>query len=359
MITMHRYVAVAVTALALAAPLSAQSTAADRERERLERERERQQEQADRAREREQQQRDREQQQRDREQQRREREQQREEQRRERERAGSLDTTVAFDARGAVSVSCPGGTVIVTGSDRNEIRVKARTESGGIRFSSSGSRASIEPASGRGCSDGRFEIVVPAGAKVMATSWSGSVSVRSVHGDVETHTQSANIEVRDVGRLDVETLSGDVSVEGVTGDAHLNTVSGDIDLSRVRGDVEVETVSGDLTLRDVVARQVRTHSTSGDVEFGGQIADGGRYEFSTHSGNVRLQLPPDVGAQLSVSTFNGGIESDFPITLRAGPHDIGRNQGKKLNFTLGQGSARIIVETFSGDITLSSAGRRR
>jgi DUF4097 and DUF4098 domain-containing protein YvlB len=347
-ITMHRYFAVAVTALALAlsAPLSAQSTAADRERERIERERERQQEQADRAREREQQQREREQQ-------RREREQQR------RERAGSLDTTVAFDARGAVSVSCPGGTVIVTGSDRNEIRVKARTESGGIRFSSSGNRASIEPASGRGCSDGRFEVVVPAGAKVTATSWSGSVSVRNVRGDVETHTQSANIEVRDVGRLDVETLSGDVSAEGVTGDAHLNTVSGDVDLNRVRGDVEVETVSGDLTLRDVTARQLRTHSTSGDVEFGGQIADGGRYEFSTHSGSVRLQLPPDVGAQLSVCTFNGGIESDFPITLRAGPHDIGRNQGKKLNFTLGQGSARIIVETFSGDITLSSAGRRR
>ncbi|HEY2064850.1 MAG TPA: DUF4097 family beta strand repeat-containing protein [Gemmatimonadaceae bacterium] len=349
-IVMHRYFILAVTALALALPtqLSAQSTAADRARL----ERERQQEQLDRDREREQQQREREQE-------RREREQEREQQRRERERAGSLDTTVAFDARGTVNVSCPGGEVIVTGSDRSEIHVKARTESGAIRFSSSGGRATLEPAGGRGCSDGRFEISVPAGAKVMATSWSGSVSVRNVRGEVETHTQSANIDVRDVGRLDLETLSGEVTVQGVTGDARLSTVSGDIDLSRVRGDVEVETVSGDLTLRDVVARQVRTHSTSGDVEFAGQIADGGRYEFTTHSGSVRLQLPPDVGAQLSVATFNGGIESDFPITLRPGGHDIGRDQGKKLNFTLGQGSARIVVETFSGDITLSSAGRRR
>ncbi|HEY2026475.1 MAG TPA: DUF4097 family beta strand repeat-containing protein [Gemmatimonadaceae bacterium] len=333
---MPRYLGLAVTALALAlsAPASAQSTAADRERERLERARERQQEQAERARE-------------------------REEQRRERERAGSLDTTVAFDARGAVTVSCPGGDVIVTGSDRSEIRVKARTENGGIRFSSNGNRATLEPTAGRGCSDGRFEVTVPVGARVTATSWSGSVTVHNVRGEVETHTQSANIDVRDVGRLDVETLSGDVTAEGVTGDARLTTVSGDIELGRVRGDVEVETVSGDLTLRDVVARQVRTHSTSGDVEFAGQIADGGRYEFATHSGTVRLQLPPDVGAQLSVSTFNGAIESDFPITLRPGGHDIGRDQGKKLNFTLGQGGARITVETFSGDITLSSAGRRR
>jgi DUF4097 and DUF4098 domain-containing protein YvlB len=74
---------------------------------------------------------------------------------------------------------------------------------------------------------------------------------------------------------------------------------------------------------------------------------------------VRLRLPAAVGAQLSVSTFNGGIESDFPITLKPGEHGIGASQAKRLNFTLGQGSARILAETFSGDITLTSNGRRR
>jgi DUF4097 and DUF4098 domain-containing protein YvlB len=73
---------------------------------------------------------------------------------------------------------------------------------------------------------------------------------------------------------------------------------------------------------------------------------------------VELHLPVNVGAQLSVSTFSGGIESDFPITLKAGDHGIGASQAKRLNFTLGQGSARILAETFSGDITLSSAARR-
>src|SRR4051812_15791594 len=70
----------------------------------------------------------------------------------------SLDTAVAFDARGTVSVSCPGGSVVVTASERNEVRVKARTENGAIRFSSNGTRATVESASGRGCSDGRFEV---------------------------------------------------------------------------------------------------------------------------------------------------------------------------------------------------------
>ena len=285
---------------------------------------------------------------------------QRERERRLRDAAGSLDTTVAFDARGTVIVTCPDGDIVVTGGSANEIRVRARTESGAIRFSSNGSRAILEPAAGRRCDDGRYEVTVPAGARVSASSWSGSVTLRGIRGDVEVHSQSADVDVRDAGgRLDVESLSGDVTVAGVASDASVNTVSGDVSLSGARGDVEMESVSGDLTLRDIVAKQVRTHTTSGDVSFSGQVQGDGRYEFNTHSGDIRLLLPANVGAQLSVSTFNGTIDSDFPITLRAGEHGIGANQAKRLNFTLGQGSARIIAETFSGEITLSSTARRR
>jgi DUF4097 and DUF4098 domain-containing protein YvlB len=346
---MHRHIVLVLAAAALAAPAagSAQSTT-DRERERIERERERAQEARDRAREREQERRDREQERRD-----------QERERRERESAGSLDTTVAFDARGTLTVTCPGGEVIVTGGDRNELRVHARTENGGIRFTSNGTRATLEPMSGRGCSDGRFEVAVPVGTRVSANSWSGSVTVRGVRGELEAHTQSGDIDVRDAGaRLDVESLSGNVTIAGVAGESSIHTVSGDVQLSGARGNVEIETVSGDLQLRDVAAHEIRTHTTSGDLTFDGQILDAGRYEFNTHSGGVRLALPANVGAQLSVSTFSGGIDSEFPMTLRPGEHGIGAAQAKRLDFSLGQGTARIVAETFSGDITLTSAARR-
>ena len=344
---MYRTIVLAATVLVLAVPASgsAQSTAEDRERERarIEREKERAEEARQRKLDREERDRQREEARRD-----------REAERRLRDAAGSLDTTVTFDARGAVMVTCPQGAVIVTGSDRNEIKVRARTENGAIRFTSNGMRATLEPASGRGCNDGRFEITVPAGARVSARSWSGSVSVKGVHGDLETRTQSADVDIRDAGRIDVESLSGDVTIQVVNGESMIHTVSGDIALGAARGDVEIETVSGDIDLQDVVAKQIRTHTTSGDVEFSGQILPDGRYEYNTHSGEIRLALPADVGAQLSIATFNGGIESDFPITLRAGDHE-----NKRLNFTLGQGTARISAETFSGDITLTSKGRRR
>jgi DUF4097 and DUF4098 domain-containing protein YvlB len=355
---MSRYIFLLLAALALAAPApgSAQSSAEgdrERERERVERERERDrgrrerereqaEERAERARERD------------------EREREREQERRERELAGALDTTVTFDARGTVTVSCPGGDVVVTGTDRTQIVVKARTERGPIRFVSSGSNATLEPGSRRGCSDARFEVSVPATVRLVVNTWSGSLQVSGVTGDVEAHAQSGDIEVRDAGdNLEVATLSGDISVRGVRGSANVHTLSGDVTLEGARGNVEIETVSGDITLSDVVSRQIRTHSTSGNLDFGGTIVSAGRYEFTTHSGELRLTLPADVGAQLSLSTFSGEIESAFPITLTPGAHGIGSSQAKKLNFSLGQGSARIIAETFSGDVTLSSTGRRQ
>jgi len=371
---MSRHIVLLAAALALTAPAvaRAQSTSAadstEQARERKEQERERQQELRDQERERQQEARDRErerqqqlrEQERERAQERAEREREKMQERREREReaAAALDTTVAFDARGTVNISCPGGDVKVTGTERNQIVVHARTERGPIRFTSNGSTARIEPANGRGCSDANFEVSVPAGVRLTAGTWSGSLIVRGVHGEIEAHAQSGDIEVYDAGdRLEVETLSGDVTVKGVRGDVSIHTLSGDVNLDHAAAGVEVETVSGDIDLDAITSRQIRTNSTSGDLTFAGTIADGGRYEFQTHSGEIRLELPANVGAQLSLSTFSGEIDTAFPITLVQGEHGIGSAQAKKMNFSLGKGTARIIAETFSGDVTLSSTAR--
>lgn len=330
---MYRNTLLIIAALSLSVSGSGRAqSSSERAQEQRDRDRERAAERADRARE-------------------------KEAERREREKATSLDTVVAFDARGIVSVSCPGGAVIVTGSDKNEIRVKAHTESGPIRFSASATRATLEPSTGRGCSDGRFEVTVPVGTRLTAITWSGEARVRGVHGDVDVHSHSGDIEVRDAERLDIDALSGDLVLSGVKGDLSVHTVSGGLELTGSRGAVVIETISGDVELKDVVSNSVRVHNSSGDISFDGAIQDAGRYEFSTHSGEIFLNLPVDIGAELSLSTFNGGIDSDFPITLKAGEHGIGSSQAKKLNFTVGHGTARIIAETFSGDINLRRRGR--
>jgi DUF4097 and DUF4098 domain-containing protein YvlB len=153
--------------------------------------------------------------------------------------------------------------------------------------------------------------------------------------------------------IDLGSLSGDISARGLSGSVEVNAISGDIVLTDVKGDIEATSVSGGIELRNVIARYVRARSTSGDISYDGVIDSTGRYELGSHSGSVDLTIPQNTGALLTVSTYNGSIDSDFPITLKPGEHG-----SKRYTFEIGKGDARISAESFSGDITIRSKVRR-
>jgi DUF4097 and DUF4098 domain-containing protein YvlB len=231
----------------------------------------------------------------------------------------SIDTTFAFDKNGSINVTAGSGDVTITGWSRDQIHVHAVSENSNIRLDASTTRMTLELASGSRGSDTHFEVSVPYGVHVMVRAASGDISVRGTRGEVEAHAQSGDIDVEDVTtRLDVNTISGGIEARTVTGDVDINT-------------------------------------TSGDVTFDGLIDPAGRYDLATHSGDVRLHVQRDASAQLTVATWNGGLNSEFPITLKPGEHDIGSRNAKRYTFTIGGGAARISAETFSGDITLKLA----
>jgi DUF4097 and DUF4098 domain-containing protein YvlB len=267
-----------------------------------------------------------------------------------------IDTTIAFDKSGLVTVNAGTGDVIITASTANTLHVRATSDDDDIRFDAA--RNSVELSTARRGSDTRFEVSVPLGVRIVARSQSGDISVRGTHGEVDVTAQSGDIIVDDVnGRLNVRSFSGEVTASNILGSVDVSTQSGDLKLTDVRGDIEVSNTSGDITLRNVTAKLVRAKTTSGDVLFDGTVDPSGRYEFTSHSGDVRLHVPRDAGAQLTVSTWSGEIESDFPMTLRPGDHSIGSSTSKQFTFAIGNGGARISAETFSGDVTVSSNGR--
>ena len=273
----------------------------------------------------------------------------------------SVDTTFGFSNRGLVSLTLGSGDIVVSAWPREEVRIHATSEHGGLRLDATGSRVSLEIGGGYGGGgDSRFEVTVPVGVRIVARAQSGDISVAGTQGEVDARSQSGDIKVESVGyRLDIGTLSGDIDARTVTGDVQIKSVSGDIQLTDFKGDFEGETVSGSILLRNVEGRYVRSHTTSGDLAYEGSIDPSGRYELSAHSGDIRLSIPSSTSAQLSVSTWSGTLDSDFPITLRPGEHGIGTGQAKRFTFDIGGGAARISAETFSGDITISSRGSSR
>jgi DUF4097 and DUF4098 domain-containing protein YvlB len=264
-----------------------------------------------------------------------------------------IDTTFAFDKRGSVVLSLSSGEIVVTSWNRDQVRVRARSERSIVRMDVSTARVSLDLSRPRG-GDTRFEVTVPVGVRVSARATNGDISISGTKGGVEANTQSGDIVVEDVGEMvDLGSLSGDIVVRGLTGNVDVRAVSGDVSLSGVRGDIEATSVSGDVDLNDVVGRYVRVKSTSGDVSFDGVIDPAGRYDVGSHSGSVYLTIPQATGALFTVSTYTGTIDSDFDITLMPGQHG-----SKRFTFQIGKGDARIGAESFSGDITIRAKGRR-
>jgi DUF4097 and DUF4098 domain-containing protein YvlB len=256
-----------------------------------------------------------------------------------------IDSTFNFDRRGTVVLSVGSGEIVVTGWDRNQVRVRARSERSVVRMDATSTRVSLDLSRQRG-GDTRFEVTVPHGVRVSARATTGDISITGTKGGVDANTNSGDLVVEDAAeRTDLRSMSGDITARNLTGNVEVNTLSGELMLFDVKGD-----------LRNVTARYVRARTTSGDVTYDGAVDPAGRYELGSHSGSVTLAIPEGTGALLTIATYSGGIESDFQITLRPGDHGIGAS--KRFTFEVGKGDARISAESFSGDIIIRSKPRR-
>ena len=95
------------------------------------------------------------------------------------------------------------------------------------------------------------------------------------------------------------------------------------------GDVVVEGLTGDLDLR----------SESGD-------------EFATTSGDIALTIPEQPDAKMSAATFSGRFSSDLSTT-----QDERRRNRHRYSATWGSGSARLDLESLSGNIRITVGSR--
>jgi DUF4097 and DUF4098 domain-containing protein YvlB len=274
---------------------------------------------------------------------------------RDRDYTSTVDTVLPLSRNGAVDVHLYSGDITISGWSRNEVKVYGTSERGDLRVEGSPSRVEIGDRTARGRrGDTRVEINVPEGTRLTINGHSTDVSVRGVKGEVEITTMNGDLIIDNAtSRVAFQSVSGDAQISRVQGELHGEAMSGGIEVTDVTGDVEVETVSGDLTLRNVRSKSVRAETVSGSVEFDGRTETGGRYDFASHSGDVRLVLPAALGATISVETFSGTIDSDFPIVLQPGDR-----HGKQFQFQVGDGGARIDATSFSGGIYIQRGTSR-
>lgn len=268
-----------------------------------------------------------------------------------------IDTTFAFEKNGSIDLGTVSGEIVVHGWTKPEVKLFATIEIGYFESSLSASRVRVQAKSRRNrMGHHRIEISVPIGTEVRTSTVSGDVSVVGTAGEVQVNTVSGDIEVRDASnQVELHTVSGEIRADKLRGRIRANAVSGDIQLDDIAADVRAKTVSGELTARGTL-NSLDFESVSGGFTFRGDVRPDGDYSANTHSGDIRVTLPSNLAATLSLKTFSGDLRTEFPLTLEPGERP-GR-KGREMRTTINGGGPRIALGTFSGDITLEKGASR-
>jgi DUF4097 and DUF4098 domain-containing protein YvlB len=200
-----------------------------------------------------------------------------------------------------------------------------------------------------------YTVSAPSGTRLTVASVSGSIKVSDIKGDVSANSISGSVRIASAGRISAaKSISGDVEIVDTQTDGaiEIESVSGGVSLRKVSARrVEVGSISGSVTLQDVQSERVEAHSVSGSVEFGGPLAKGGRYEFNSHSGDVRVTLAGTTGFEIDANTFSGSMRSDLP--LKVGGGDDRPIRRRSIHGVYGDGSAVLDVTTFSGNVVIA------
>lgn len=263
------------------------------------------------------------------------------------------DTSVAVVRGQRLEVNAYGGGITVSAWNRNTVRVETNaSDADRLEISASPTTVSVRTQGRRGSpSEIQLKISAPAWmalslagvhTKVTVRGWQAPVSVETVEGEVDVTGGNGLISLRSV--------QGSVALQGAKGRISVNSVNEDVSVTKSSGDVKAETVNGEITLDLVDATTVDANTVNGDISYNGPIRTGGRYAFSTHNGDITLTVADGTNASVAVSTFNGEFESEFPVPIS------GMRKGKGFNFTLGNGSAQLTLESFQGTIELIRPG---
>ena len=263
--------------------------------------------------------------------------------------AAAQDTVVAVERGTRLHVENHRGEVVISTWSRDAVRVRAIDlgERQRLSVGRSGSVLRVRPDGTRGPEDAELEIAVPAWMDIRVEGNQLDVGIRGGEGEISVETVGGDVVVEGgAGLVSVRTIQGEVGIRGAVGRIEAVSVNEDVTLTDVGGDLYVETTNGDITLQAARSTSVRATTVNGDIEYAGTIRDNGRYVFATHNGDMSITVPRETNAMVTVSTYHGEFESDFPVRL------TGATRDRQFNFTLGSGSARLELESFNGEIRL-------
>jgi DUF4097 and DUF4098 domain-containing protein YvlB len=281
----------------------------------------------------------------------------------------TFSQTLRLGRNGTFDLQNAAGNIIVSGGGGDEVRIDAvksvrhRVESGAraalpdVRINVTERGGNIEvrteqPRRGNAVSSVEYTVAVPRGASVVLQSVSGDVRVTNIGGELRAQSVSGSITAASVRRVrELRSVSGTIDLsDGESDELTAHTLGGDVLVRNLKGRVlDLQTVTGDVRLMGVEVDRARLESMAGDLDYSGRLARSGRYEFQTHSGDIRLSPSGNPGFDLQATSFSGALRSEYALKVVQADS---RAPSQSLHGTFGDASAAVTAQSFSGDVLI-------
>ena len=227
--------------------------------------------------------------------------------------------TLPLSANGRVRLDNVNGRVEIIGWDQSDVAIKA-LKHGKTRENFEATKINVDASPD--------EISIHTHQPSSETGFSGIWSLFNNGGDnkavvdyaiqVPRHTQLASISCVN-GRIAIDDVSSDITASAVNGEMQVRGAAGSLKLSTVNGRMVAELVS---------------------------LGRGQSVALSSVNGQIEATLPAEADAEVSASTVNGGMTSEFPALVVQKEFPA----SKKLKGPLGNGGASVKASTVNGAI---------
>ena len=215
--------------------------------------------------------------------------------------------TVPLSSNGRVSLENINGNVAITGWERNEVQIDAVK------------RARDQ----QKLDEARIEVDASSDSVQIKTKYPEG------HNNNNPATVTYELHVPRTARLD-----------------HIDLVNGSLEVSQVSGEIDAELVNGKTDIRDLSGR-LNVSAVNGAIVASFRTLDNVKdIRLKSVNRSINLGLPSSPNADVSVSTVNGGITTDFPLQVQ------GKFMGHRLDGKLGSGGTRIEISNVNGAVRI-------
>lgn len=254
-------------------------------------------------------------------------------------RPTTTDTLLRVGPGVTLALSNIAGDISVTAWDRNEIHVQAEHDRGDRLVADVRDATLRLGVSSRESAPSEVEwtLTVPAWLPLDLSGIESEITVSGMRSAVRAQSMRGDVSVDGCqGPLEANSVEGEVHVSDARGTVTAGSVNSVVRIVRATGPVEAQTINGDIQLVKVESPNVDASTVNGRVYYASGYQPRGRYLFSSHNGKLFVPMPDDQHVKVSMSSFQGEVESSIPVPK---PAPAPRARGRHFRFVMQDGVA--------------------